>query len=521
MTSVNDERDGPKVTEPAPLWPPEDEPGPADPESEERGVWRYEHCTRATLVVDAADYFLLIQQAMLRAQRRIMLIGWDFDTRIALGRGRGWMNIFKRRHPPRRLGAFIVWLTKQNKDLKIRVLKWNFAAVKMFFRGSMIIDLWRWFKNRRITFKFDAAHPVGCSHHQKIVIIDDRFAVCGGIDMTAERWDTRAHREKDRLRRAPGGKRYMPWHDVTMMVEGEVAGALDELGRNRWHIAGGEDIPPLPHQPESAWPPELKPQFTDIEIGIARTRAEWKDHKEIAEIETLFLDMIRKAQRFIYAENQYFASRRIAEVIAQRMGEPDPPEIVLINPLFADGWLEQEAMDTARQRLVETIGRVDKQNRFRIYVPHTDGDSPIYVHAKLTIVDDMMLKVGSANMNNRSLGLDSECDLFIDANRPANAGCDEQIRRIRHSLLGEHIGLEAEEVGPLIERYGSMHALIDRHPQPGRRLKPLPMRELNGLQKRMADEEWLDPEDPSDFFEPIVAAKSRRPALFRRLRAPV
>ncbi len=526
MTTSNDEerpdrlplRDG--EAEPGSLWPPEDEPGPDDTESEERGIWRYEHCTRARLVIDAADYFLLIQEAMMKARRRIMLIGWDFDTRIALGRGRGWLNIFKRHHPPRRLGAFIVWLTKRNPDLKIRVLKWNFAAIKMFFRGSMILDMWRWFKNRRITFKFDAAHPMGCSHHQKIVVIDDRFAVCGGIDMTADRWDTSEHSETDRLRRAPGGRRYMPWHDLTMLVEGEVAGALDELGRNRWRIAGGEDIGALPHQPDSPWPEGLEPQFTDIEIGIARTRAEWKDNDGIFEIETLFLDMIRKAKRFIYAENQYFASRKIAEVIAERMAEPDPPEIVLLNPLFADGWLEQEAMDTARARLVETIARVDHKKRFRIYNPLTEGGSPIYVHAKLTIVDDMMLKVGSANMNNRSLGLDSECDLFIDANRPANAGCDVQIRQIRHSLLAEHIGVEPEEIEGLLERYGSMHEMIAQHPQPRRRLQVLPPREMNDLEKRMADEEWLDPEDPGDFFEPIVGSKSKRAALFRKLRAP-
>lgn len=527
MVLTKDIDDRPQGFTPSPVgadtpvpWPPEDEPGPADAESEAPGVWRYEHCTRARLVVDAADYFLYVQEAMLRAQRRIMLIGWDFDTRIALGRGRGWLNIFKRRHPPRRLGAFIVWLVKQNPDLKVRVLKWNFAAVKMFFRGSMIFDLWRWFRNDRILFKFDAAHPVGCSHHQKIVVIDDRFAVCGGIDMTAERWDTRAHKERDRLRRAPGGKRYRPWHDLTMLVEGEVAGALDELARSRWQIAGGEAIDLLPPQRESAWPEQLEPQFTNIEIGIARTRAEYKGHAEIAEIETLFLDMLGKAKRFVYAENQYFASRKIAEMIAHRMAERDPPEIVLVNPLFADGWLEQEAMDTARERLVETIARVDRKNRFRIYTPFTEGDNPIYVHAKLTIVDDVMLKVGSANMNNRSLGLDTECDLFIDANRPANIGCEEQIRTIRHSLLAEHVGAGVAEIAPLLERYGSMHALIERHPQPGRKLKPLPPRELNDLEKRMADEEWLDPEKPGEFFEPIVGAKRSRSALFRRLWRP-
>ena len=77
--------------------------------------------------------------------------------------------------------------------MQITLLKWNFGALKFVFRGSMILDLIRWLFKRRIDFKFDSAHPLGCSHHQKIVVIDDRFAVCGGIDMTSDRWDTPDH----------------------------------------------------------------------------------------------------------------------------------------------------------------------------------------------------------------------------------------------------------------------------------------------------------------------------------------
>src|SRR5690606_5714073 len=99
----------------------------------------------------------------------------------------------------------------------------------------------------------------------------------------------------------------------------------------------------------------LKAEFHDVEVGIARTCAAYDGEPEITEIEELFVEQIRAARRFVYAESQYFASRRIAEVIAERMIEPDPPEIVLINPLTADGWLEQAAMDTARVRLYHAV----------------------------------------------------------------------------------------------------------------------------------------------------------------------
>ena len=475
------------------------------------GVWRYENATRAAVIVDAADYYLEMQEAMMRAKKRILLIGWDLDTRIALGRGRKWWQIFNRERPPRRLGRFVVWLANRNPDLEIRVLKWRFGALKMFLRGSMMADLWRWWRHKRIIFKLDAAHPLGCSHHQKIVIIDDRIAVCGGIDMTGDRWDSRDHLDRDPLRRQPGGGTYEPWHDMTMLVEGDVAKALGEVAHARWVTAGGDDFDAVPHQEGSAWPDDLEPTFENVELGVARTRAHWEDVEEIREIEELFISLFRRAKKFIYAESQYFASRRIAEVIAERMEEDDPPEIVIVNPITADGWLEQQAMDSARARLLKAIGKRDHKNRFKLYVPHTSGGTPIYVHAKLIIVDDEILKIGSANMNNRSLGLDSECDLVLDATRPGNGDEVPKIRELRYSLLAEHLGLEIEEVGPLLEKYGSMHALIEQHPQPGRNLKYYEIPEYNDLVKAMADEEVLDPENPEVMFEPI---KKRR-GLFR------
>ncbi len=212
-------------------------------------VWRFEMASRASLIVDAAGYFELIREAMLKARQSIFLIGWDFDTRIhlagqrqrwKLGRSEGGSEY------PARLGAFIVWLAKRSPTLQVNILKWNFALVKSLFRGAMILDLLRWAFMERIDFKFDSAHPVGSSHHQKIVVIDDCFAVCGGIDMTSDRWDTSEHLHEDIRRRMPSGKPYAPWHDLTMMMEGDIAGALADLGRERWETAGGEPIDALP-----------------------------------------------------------------------------------------------------------------------------------------------------------------------------------------------------------------------------------------------------------------------------------
>lgn len=475
-------------------------------------VWRYARASRAHVVVDAAAYFELMQDAMLAAQQRILLVGWDFDTRIRLGEGRRWWNLPRKSKFPARLGAFVVWLVKRRPALVVRVLKWNFGALKFVFRGTMVVDLYRWWRQDQIDFKFDSVHPLGASHHQKIVVIDDRFAVCGGIDMTSDRWDTPDHLEHDPRRRKPSGGPYGPWHDMTMMLEGEAARALGDLGRERWKRAGGEPLEPCQPQDESPWPEELSAEFEDVEIGIARTRAAYNGCDEVNEIEELFVEQIARARHFIYAESQYFASRRIAEAIAERVAEPDPPEIFLVNPLTADGWLEQTAMDGARVRLLHAIGERDPKDRFRIYIPFAACGTPIYVHAKLLIVDDEIVRIGSANFNNRSMGIDSECDVFIDAARPGNGHVVPAIRRIRHNLLAEHCGIEPEEVARLLEQHGSMAAMVDGLAMHGKRLAPFVLRPLTDAEKAVADNALLDPERPGELFEPI----GKRRGLFRR-----
>ena len=129
--------------------------------------------------------------------------------------------------------------------------------------------------------------------------------------------------------------------------------------------------------------------------------------------------------------------------MADRLTEPDGPEIVLVNPQSAHGWLEPIAMDTARARLVEFVRRADATTASGSTIRSPRG-RPIYVHAKMMIVDDQVLHVGSSNMNNRSLRLDTECDVAIDAASAATRMTRRDRRRdrgLRDRLLAEHLGL--------------------------------------------------------------------------------
>jgi phosphatidylserine/phosphatidylglycerophosphate/cardiolipin synthase-like enzyme len=251
--------------------------------------------------------------------------------------------------------------------------------------------------------------------------------------------------------------------------------------------------------------------LTDVEIGIARTRAAYRGEPAVSEVEKLFRLQIARARRFIYAENQYFASRAVAEAISARLVEADPPEIVIVQPASADGWIESTAMDPGRARLVRAIRELDRHGRFHLYTPYS-GQTPIYVHAKLMIVDDEILRIGSANFNNRSLGLDGECDVFVDCARPGNAHACEPIRALRRSLLAEHCGVAEDEVAALIERAGSMAGMIaalgDRNL---RHLRPYHPPELTDIEATLADTEAFDPEDPAEMFQIVPPGRG----LFR------
>ena len=462
--------------------------------------WRVERATRASVVVDADNYFRAARQAMLNAKHQILLVGWDFDARIRLA----WDDD----HPeaPSDVGAFITWLVKRTPGLQVHILRWDTGAMKTLGRGKTLWTLlnWRW-RQPRIHLKLDGHHPIAASQHQKIVVIDDCLAFCGGIDMTDERWDTRAHRDDDAHRRSPGGRAYKPWHDVTTALQGPVAKALGDLCRNRWEIAGGAPISPPPARDPGCWPESLPPQFTDVDVAISRSQPEHDGQEEVLEIERLYLALIAGATKRIYAESQYFASRRIAEAIAKRLVEDDPPEIVVINPVKAQGWLEPIAMDTARARLVAELKKRDRHGRFRIYHPVTERGAAIYCHAKVTVIDEAAVRIGSSNFNNRSLRLDTECDVTITEE-------PETIAAIRADLLAEHLGADPADVAARIERDGLIATIEDLRGQ-GRTLIPYEIDDLTGVEKWLADNEVLDPEGPAEMFESFA-----KRGLLRRLR---
>ncbi|AXQ93708.1 phospholipase D-like domain-containing protein [Cereibacter azotoformans] len=456
--------------------------------------WRIERADRLAVIIDAADYFARVKQAILEARHSVIMVAWDFDARIRLDP----------RAPPDQapdtLGRFLNWVIRHRPELEIRVLKWDLGTVKALGRGSTPLFVLNWLSDKRMHFRLDGAHPVSSVHHQKIVVIDDVLAFCGGIDMTADRWDTRDHLDTEPRRRRPTTRRhYGPWHDVTTAVNGPAAAALGEITRNRWEQATGERLEPPPAC-ETRWLDGLEPLLEGAEVGISRTLPDYGERPGVHEIEKLYLEIIGRAERTLYIESQYFAARRIAEAIAVRLREEGGPEIVIVNPLTADGWLEETVMGASRAKLLGMIAEADRYDRFRIYHPVTVQGQPIYVHAKVLAMDERLLKVGSSNLNNRSMGFDTECDLSVEA-AAGETGLQERIAALRDDLIAEHLGVPRETFEAVLRAKGSLIAAIESLRGPGRSLRPFEPPELGAIGETLiADNEMLDPERVSRFW---------------------
>ena len=455
-----------------------------------RNCWRIERAERLALIIDAADYFRAVKDAILQARHSVYLIGWDFDTRIQFEPEE------KELDGPNELGRFLRWFGKNHKNVNVYILKWDLGMIQALGRGMTPLILLNWLTSRRIHLRLDGTHPHISAHHQKIVVVDDMLAFCGGIDMTADRWDTREHKDDDPRRKRPSGRSYGPWHDASTAVDGDVAKALGELARKRWKWASGETLPEPP-QCEPVWPRSIEPTFRNVDVAISRTIPKFEDRGEIREIEALYLDVIASAKRMIYCESQYFASRRIAEAMAERLREPDGPEIVIVNPESADGFLESITMDTARYRLLKLMHEADTHDRFRIYTPVAERGTPIYVHAKITIVDDVLLRVGSSNFNNRSMGFDTECDLVVEVAAAAQEAIstEQTIAAVRNDLLAEHLGVGAGDVAAATER-GSLISAIESLRGGGRSLVPYEPEEPAAVSEALAENDLFDPEQP-------------------------
>jgi phosphatidylserine/phosphatidylglycerophosphate/cardiolipin synthase-like enzyme len=463
--------------------------------------WKTAQAHRVALLVDGSEFMTAIQEAIERARDSVLLIGWDFDPHVAL------RPECSRASEP--LSEVLERIVRTRPGLALQFLIWDMAAIYAAQRrdsprsaGSLL--------PKQVDYRLDGLHPLGASHHQKIWVVDGAMAFCGGADLTRNRWDTSAHLAVDPRRRTLDGLAYPPRHEVVMAVDSEAARALDEVARERWRRATGTSLP-APSEDADPWPAGLEPDAHDLTVGVSRTHPAWRGEPEIREIETLYLRSIGAAQRLIYIETQYFSSPLIAEALARRLVEQDGPDILLLCPLHSGGRGDRLTMDTARDRLVQFLNRADRHGRFRACVPYASSAEAIIVHSKLMIIDDRMVTVGSANLNNRSLGFDTECALAIATDREDERG-RRHLAGMLARLLGGHLGCGGAAFDEELRQRKRLFSVVDQFNGKHRRhLRPLVPTPASALQRLIATFHIGDPNSASDNFRPWRRRRILRP----------
>lgn len=420
-------------------------------------VWCQTRADRAAVLIDAAEYFGALRQAMLNARHTIQIVGWDVDSRTNLVGPGGCATDGL----PPALGDFLDALVARRPELRIRILLWDYSLFFANEREPLPTVALRWKRPPQIDLCLDDSVPYCASHHQKIVVIDDNLAFAGGLDLTVRRWDDCRHRYFHRRRIDPGGEHYGPFHDVQMMVDGEAAHRLGELARRRWAVAACESCAPSPALP-AAWPEDVTPHFRDVTIGIARTQPAGMGAAGAAvnEVEQLFIDMIGRAKRSLYIESQYLTYLPVARAIAERLAADPLFEAILICPRKYHGRFERQAMLSGRADFVGTLQGAAAGDRWIVAAPCSCDQSrrvDISLHSKVMIVDDRYLRIGSANLCNRSMGTDTECDLVIVA---SNDRHEAAIAALRNRLLAEHSGIPFAAFAANAEDGGSVVGML-------------------------------------------------------------
>jgi len=365
------------------------------------------------ILVDGADALPVIAKELMTARSHVHVTGWYFSPDFAL----------RRDDEPVVLRNLLAELAE---TVDVRVLVWAGAPLPLFRPSRRGVRQMRdeLVAGTQIQCALDARErPLHC-HHEKTIVIDDRVAFVGGMDLTTQAGDR--YDLSDHHARAAVG-----WHDAAARVEGPAVGDVAEHFRMRWHEVTDETLPPvLPSKPAG-----------DVELQVVRTVPE-KIYEAVPQgdfrIAESYVRAFRQAQRFIYVENQFLWSPEIASVLREKLVDPPSKDfkIVLVLPSKPNS-----GRDDTRGVLGELVEADDDDDRLlacTLYARSGRLVDPIYVHAKIAIVDDTWLTIGSANLNEHSLFNDTEMNVV--AHDP------ELARRTRLRLWSEHLELPSDEI---------------------------------------------------------------------------
>jgi phosphatidylserine/phosphatidylglycerophosphate/cardiolipin synthase-like enzyme len=455
---------------------------------------------RAGVLIDAREFFRAVHEACCKAERSIVMTGWQFETDFMLLKGDDAANCDR----PARFIDLLSALCKERPELEVHILAWDASPIFTFEREPLQRLMFSLRGHRRIHYKIDNAHPFGAAHHQKMLIVDRSVAFVGGIDLCKGRWDDREHAAEQPDRCEKPGHPYAPYHDVQAVVVGDAVDTLRGWFHDRWHAATNK------HLVERDLPRHVFPIRTTIDVtadrlGLARTipRGDDPPTPAIKELYELHKRAIASAERSIYVENQYFSCDEIARAFERRMRAGGPPlDIVVLLPHASGGFKERISIGVYQARILERLTRIagETGHRLGIYytaAPGPEGDVPVFIHAKVLAVDDRFLLVSSANLSNRSMGFDTELGVAWES-----AESRASIRHVRSSLLREHCGVDGDFAEDhLVTRLDALASAKTRR----LRIHGRNADEKPGwlMSKLIPDETLFDPDDPQSMQESL------------------
>lgn len=393
-------------------------------------------------LIDAEKYFSRLREDLQTAEETIYISGWDIDSRIKLD---------PIHFPQETLYHLFKNILSKKPKLNIYILCWNYHWFFSFER-----ELWPWLKpqswGQRVHFIYDSYHPPGGAKHEKFVLIDRKLAFVGGIDLCEGRWDQSSHLPHNAYRRFATGKPTNPFHDIHARITGPCTAFLATYFTERWNRKSRFPQLPLPEVPTA---------YENFRWLL--TQPAWKLQPRVRSNLRWTLYLIRTAEKYIYIENQYLTSRIVIKALAARLLEVDGPEIICVLPENPFGFIDALSMGVLRKRSLRALVDADIHQRLRLCHPVLDvpGRKSIYVHTKLMITDDKWVKLGSCNLNNRSLSLDQELDFLYETS---------EAKTLLSELLAEHLSHSPQDIEEMLNSK-SLCEIIDQHQNQLRTLK--------------------------------------------------
>ncbi len=389
------------------------------------------HGNRLTPLVDGQEALRAMYEAMAEAKESILVASWFLTPRMRMIRPPD--DTYEPRDGTGGPDAFLSLMARKADEVDVRILVWPGSFIGKFARRHvekvrrMLAEA-----NPKIRVRLDTHERFSHCQHQKALVVDGRVAFVGGLDVTAvdaDRWDVQAHTFRQ-------GRN---WHDLHWQIEGPCVVDVAANVAQRWNAlsqAKGEgerlEIPPTP-----------APLDDGVDAQVLRTIP--KGDYPFAQagvfgIAYAYRQAIARAEHFIYLENQYLWSPEITDALCDAVRRGVRVVITLpSHPNVGKG-------DTDRH--VEQLMRADAgRGAFRAYTLYTscrNKDSgeykyrPVYVHAKVGVIDDAWATVGSANLNGRGMATDSELNIATPAQTAA--------RTLRLRLWSEHLSCAEDEM---------------------------------------------------------------------------